>query len=210
MSNHNGSFHFQAAGKEENPFLIDDSGADMQAQQQAMHHTPQHQGQQQFAGDSQIKVKPSRPPARPPPPQSSKVTSSPCKSAIDDLDAFGSVSANQQPLTGWAFGGINAGGQNQTGIYGSSPQQSAFAQQYSSPAKKSGGVCPYQIKNLFCSFFSFVGTFLISISVCNFCFSNFLLLSSELACYNQSLKKHYKNCQFYDYVWFFKIIQLFF
>lgn len=149
----------QAAGpgKEENPFLMDDGGLDMQPQapqamQQTMHHTPQHQPQQ-FAGDGQNKVvKPARPPARPPPPHAngSKVTSSPAKSAFDDLNdsikmAFsGSPSKQSSSSIEWATGGFAGGQQNQTGT----SQQSAFAHQqmFSSPAKNPvmdiGGVCP--------------------------------------------------------------------
>lgn len=145
----------QAAGKEENPFLIDDSGTDMQASQ-TMHQTPQHQAQQPFAGDRQIKVKPNRPPARPPPPHAS---ASPNlllsneqpkpKSAIDELKDSIIMNLNSAPskqpqsADEWAAFGETSGGQNQ-GSSGSS-LQSAFAHQqtmYSSPAKNLGGVCP--------------------------------------------------------------------
>ncbi len=146
----------QAAGKEENPFLADDDGPEIQHQPQMQQHVPQVQQQQQFAGDGLVKPqKPARPPARPPLPQSNiaNVTSSPAKSALDDLNdslmfAMSGSPSKRPPLVP-AAPSVLTGGPKQTGIYGSSSssQQQAYAQQlYSSPAKNPvmevGGVCP--------------------------------------------------------------------
>lgn len=173
-----------AAGKEENPFLADDDGPEMQQQhQQPMHHTPQHQQQmqqhaqqQQFAGDGLVKPqKPARPPARPPPPQANasvaSVTSSPAKSAFDDLNdtiqfAMGGSPSRKPPLVP-AAPSVLTGGPKQTGFYGSStPHQQAFAQQdlFSSPANNPvmgvGGVCPNENFYQFVfSVFTFFGFF---------------------------------------------------
>lgn len=126
----------QAAGKEENPFLTDDSGASqVDAQQSILAGEQARDGHVRAVG----------PPARPPPPNqnaSPAFRASP-KTAFDDLDdsireAFGGSPSRSFPLHGGSAVGSKDQQEPVAGLFGSSSQQHAFApntQMFSSPVK---------------------------------------------------------------------------